>query len=103
MNATPQNTSSRLPIFMFTRLLIGPLYDKRREPGLTSLFSRNGKPLRIKDMSEVSRRMAMARHREKRGLALPCLEPAVGLIDDVSPAATADDAAVPVARLKRLQ
>ena len=39
----------------------------------------------------------------RRSLALPRFEAAVRLVDDVGAAAAADDAAVPVARLKRLQ
>jgi len=39
----------------------------------------------------------------RRSLALPRFEAAVRLVDDVCAAAAADDAAIPVARLKRLQ
>jgi len=38
-----------------------------------------------------------------RSLALPRLEAAVGLVDDVGAAAAADHPAIPVARLERLQ
>jgi hypothetical protein len=38
-----------------------------------------------------------------KGLALPRFEPSVRLVDDVGAPATTDYAAVPVARLQRLQ
>ena len=55
---------------------------------------------------ERARRSFVARLMDRAGaplLALPRFEAAVGLVDDVGAAAAANDTAVPVARLQRLQ
>src|SRR5207244_2133282 len=69
------------------------------EPRLTSLFSRNG-PAGVR--KSCWKRAAPWQDAQPL-LALASLEAAVRLVDDVGAAAAADHAAIPVARLQRLQ
>jgi hypothetical protein len=45
----------------------------------------------------------LARENARRGLALPCLEAAIRLVDDIDAAAAANDSAITVPGLQRLE
>ena len=95
--AIPPSTAAVFEIRFITLLLSVTLYHSQGERDAYD------ETLPIRAEVDADGGSLMASAVEPRGLALARFEAAVGLVDDIGPAAAADHAAIAVARLQRLQ